>query len=247
MEKRDYNEVIRRVHAISGIDVRVLGEVNGLPVLCASVGRKDAPALYINGGTHGDEPAGVEAALAFLERGWQAWADGMRFDVIPCLCPWNYIHKARLNAQQVDVNWAFLRDDIPEIDILKRFIAGRVFDAVIDLHEDWESEGFYLYEQVRDRDPIGREMVAQVAQVCPINPHAEIEGEIAVNGVIHPNMNVSRRKLGEGIPIALYQRGYTGHLVTTETPTARPMHVRVAAHLAAIEVMIERVRREREV
>ena len=247
MEKRDYNEVIQRVHAISGIDVRVLGEVDGLPVLCASVGRKDAPALYINGGTHGDEPAGVEAALAFLERGWQAWADGMRFDVIPCLCPWNYIHNARLNAQQVDVNWAFLRDDIPEIDVLKRFIAGRVFEAVIDLHEDWESEGFYLYEQFRDRDPIGRDMVAQVARVCPINPHAEIEGEIAVNGVIHPNMDVSRRKLGEGIPIALCQRGYTGHLVTTETPTAQPMQVRVAAHLAAIEVMIERVRRKMEV
>ena len=238
MEQRDYNEVIRRVEALSGIDVRVLGEVAGLPVLCASVGRRAAPVVYINGGTDGDEPAGVEAALAFLERGWQRWTDGLRFDVIPCLCPWGYVHNARLNAQQVDVNWAFLRGDVPEIDILKRFIAGRVFEAVIDLHEDWESEGFYLYEQFRDRDPIGREMAAQVARVCPLNTNAEIEGEVAVDGVIHPNMNVSRRKLGEGIPIALYQRGYTGHLVTTETPTAQPMPVRVAAHLAAIEAMI---------
>lgn len=238
MEQRDYNEVIRRVEVLSGIDVRVLGEVDGLPVLCASVGRRAAPVVYINGGTHGDEPAGVEAALAFLERGWQRWTDGLRFDVIPCLCPWGYVHNARLNAQQVDVNWAFLRGDVPEIDILKRFIAGRVFEAVIDLHEDWESEGFYLYEQFRDRDPIGREMAAQVARVCPLNTNAEIEGEVAVDGVIHPNMNVSRRKLGEGIPIALYQRGYTGHLVTTETPTAQPMPVRVAAHLAAIEAMI---------
>lgn len=238
MEQRDYNEVIRRVEALSGIDVRVLNEVDGLPVLCASVGRRAAPVVYINGGTHGDEPAGVEAALAFLERGWKRWTDGLRFDVIPCLCPWGYVHNARLNAQQVDVNWAFLRGDVPEIDILKRFIAGRVFEAVIDLHEDWESEGFYLYEQFRDRDPIGREMAAQVARVCPLNTNAEIEGEVAVDGVIHPNMNVSRRKLGEGIPIALYQRGYTGHLVTTETPTAQPMPVRVAAHLAAIEAMI---------
>ena len=238
MEQRDYNEVIRRVEALSGIDVRVLGEVDGLPVLCASVGRQAAPVVYINGGTHGDEPAGVEAALAFLERGWQRWTDGLRFDVIPCLCPWGYVHNARLNAQQVDVNWAFLRGDVPEIDILKRFIAGRVFEAVIDLHEDWESEGFYLYEQFRDRDPIGRKMAAQVARVCPLNTNAEIEGEVAVDGVIHPNMDVSRRKLGEGIPIALYQRGYTGHLVTTETPTTQPMPVRVAAHLAAIEAMI---------
>lgn len=238
MEKRDYNEVVQRVEALSGIDVRVLGDIQGLPVLCASVGRRDAAVVYINGGTHGDEPAGVEAALAFLERGWQRWADGVRFDVIPCLCPWSYVHNARLNVQQVDVNWAFLRDDVPEIDILKRFIAGRVFEAAIDLHEDWESDGFYLYELFRDRKPIGQAMVGQVAQICPLNTNAEIEGEVAVNGVIHPNMDVAKRKRGEGIPIALYQRGYTGHLVTTESPTTHPMSIRVAAHLAALDVMI---------
>ena len=81
--------------------------------------------------------------------------------------------------------------------------------------------------------------MTRVAQACPINKQTEIEGEIAVNGVIHPNMDVSRRKYGEGIPIALYQRGYTGHLVTAESPTAQPMGVRVAAHIAAIEVMVE--------
>ena len=108
-----------------------------------------------------------------------------------------------------------------------------------DLHEDWESPGCYLYAMCGDRDPLGRAMVTRVARVCPINKQTEIEGEIAVNGVIHPNMDVARRKYGEGIPIALYQRGYTGHLVTSESPTTQPMGVRVAAHLAAIEVMVE--------
>ena len=104
---------------------------------------------------------------------------------------------------------------------------------------DWESPGFYLYEMFGVRESLGRAMVARVAQVCPINKQSEIEDEIAVNGVIHPNMEVSRRKYGEGIPIALYQRGHTGHLVTSESPTAQPMNVRVAAHLVAIEVMVE--------
>ena len=110
---------------------------------------------------------------------------------------------------------------------------------MIDLHEDWESPGFYLYEMFGDRESLGRAMVARVAQVCPINKQSEIEDEVAVNGVIHPNMEVSRRKYGEGIPIALYQRGHTGHLVTSESPTTQPMDVRVAAHLAAVEVMVE--------
>ena len=117
--------------------------------VCLLVSR-DAPVVYINGGTHGDEPAGVEAALAFLEGGWERWADRVRFEVIPCLCPWSYVHNARLNAQDVDVNWAYLRDDVPEIEILKGFLEGQVFAGVIDLHEDWESPGFYLYEMFGD-------------------------------------------------------------------------------------------------
>ena len=159
MGQRDYDAVIRRVEAVSGIDVQILGEVEGLPILCASAGREDAPVVYINGGTHGDEPAGVEAALAFLQGRWERWADRVRFAVIPCLCPWSYAHNARLNAQEVDVNWAFLRDDVPEIEILKGFLAGRVFVGVIDLHEDWESPGFYLYEMFGDRESLGRAMV----------------------------------------------------------------------------------------
>ena len=238
MGQRDYDAVVKRVEAVSGVDVYALGEVEGLPVLRVSAGKGDGPVIYINGGTHGDEPAGVEAALAFLEEEWDRWADRVRFEVIPCLCPWSYVHNARLNAQEVDVNWAYLRDDVPEIKILKGFVEGRVFAGVIDLHEDWESPGFYLYEMFGDRGPLGRKMVTQVAKVCPINENAEIEGEVAVNGVIHPNMEVARRKYGEGIPIALYQRGHTDHLVTSESPTAQPMDVRVAAHLAAVEVMV---------
>ena len=233
MVQRDYDAVVKRVEAVSGVDVYELGKVEGLPVFRVSAGKRDAPVVYINGGTHGDEPAGVEAALAFLEGGWERWADRVRFEVIPCLCPWSYVHNARLNAQDVDVNWAYLRDDVPEIEILKGFLEGQVFAGVIDLHEDWESPGFYLY------DPLGRAMVTRAARVCPINKQTEIEGEIAVNGVIHPNMDVARRKYGEGIPIAVYRRGYTGHLVTSESPTAQPIGVRVAAHLAAIEVMVE--------
>ena len=69
MVQRDYDAVVRRVEAVSGVDVQILGEVDGLPVLCVSAGKGDAPVVYINGGTHGDEPAGVEAALAFFRGG----------------------------------------------------------------------------------------------------------------------------------------------------------------------------------
>jgi len=50
MVQRDYDAVVRRVEAVSGVDVQILGEVDGLPVLRVSAGKGDAPVVYINGG-----------------------------------------------------------------------------------------------------------------------------------------------------------------------------------------------------
>ena len=65
MVQRDYDAVVKRVEAVSGVDVYELGKVEGLPVFRVSAGKRDAPVVYINGGTHGDEPAGVEARSLF--------------------------------------------------------------------------------------------------------------------------------------------------------------------------------------
>ncbi|MDP6037985.1 MAG: M14 family metallocarboxypeptidase [Candidatus Latescibacteria bacterium] len=238
MDRRDYNDVVRRVDGVGG-DVCMLGMVEGFPILSVTLGKKDAPVFYVNGGTHGDEPGGVEALLVFLEGKWERWADRFRFEVIPCLNPWAFVHNSRLNAQEVDINWAFLREDVPEIEIVKRFVEGKFFAGVLDFHEDWESAGYYLYEMFRNSEPLGQAMVTQVADVCPLNENSEIEDEVAINGVIHPNMEVAKRKYGEGIPIALFQRRYTDRLVTAESPTALSLPIRVAAHLAALEVMVE--------
>ena len=128
----------------------------------------------------------------------------------------------------------------PRLRFCRVFWREEFLRGVIDLHEDWESSGFYLYEMFGDRGPLGREMVdAGGTGFVRLTRMPRLRARVAVNGVIHPNMEVARRKYGEGIPIALVQRGHTGHLVTSETPTAQPMDVRVAAHLAAIEVMVE--------
>ncbi len=74
---------------------------------------------------------------------------------------------------------------------------------------------------------------------CPINRSNEIEGEIAVEGVIFPNPDLAKRKSGEGIPIELFQQGFTCHLLTSETPMEQPLEIRVRAHMAALEAILE--------
>ncbi len=238
---RDYGIVIKRIErlGLADTEIRLLGQSGGYAVFGVRLSRDPSlPTVFVNGGTHGDEPAGVEAALAFLERGPGPWLDYFQFEVIPCLCPHGYSYDTRLNHQGVDVNWAFLQPNVPEVAIIRRFIDERKFHAIVDFHEDWESPGFYLYEQYREMEPVGRPVADRVSAVCRLNTEPVIEGQAAENGVIHPSLELEVRRKGEGIPIVLFRQGYTDHLVTLETPSTLDLHVRVSAHLAGLEAII---------
>jgi murein peptide amidase A len=237
---RDYNQVVGRVEATTrrGAVVETLGTASGYPILCATLSRDiHLPTVYINGGTHGDEPAGVEGALAFLEGDWEKMLGHLQFRVIPCLNPWGYVHARRENAQGVDINWAYERTDVSEIKIAKAFFYNRRFAAAVDLHEDWESQGFYVYELFRGR-AIGHLIAKEVSHVCQLNTSPVIEGERAHHGVIHPNLEAQKRRGDSGIPIVLFRYRHTDRLITTETPTREPLAKRVEAQLATIDVVI---------
>ena len=55
--------------------------------------------------------------------------------------------------------------------------------------------------------------------------------------MIFPNLEVAKRKKGEGVPVEVFNR-VTDHQITSESPTVREMGARVKAHLVAIEVLL---------
>ena len=238
---RNYDDIVRRVNDLNQpyTHRRVLGEIEGYPLFGLTLSADpELPIMLIIGGTHGDEPAGVEAALAFLSQDHRPWLKALRFEVIPCLNPYGYVHNTRHNRQDIDINWAFLEKDVPEIELIRRLIESRRFEVVIDLHEDWESPGYYMYELRRGAPLIGSDLVRRVSAVCPVNTNPCIEGAEARGGVIRPAPDTEIARRGEGIPIALFQR-HTDHLITSETPTAQLMERRVQAHLIALSAVIE--------
>ena len=237
---RDYQRIVQCTRdQPRGWRWQVLGEVEGYPLINLSRGRDPRlPTVFVMGGTHGDEPAGVEAALAFLNRDLEGWLPLFNFEVIPCLNPYGYVHNTRHNACEVDLNWAYESGDMPEIRIFRQLVQDRRFEFFMDFHEDWESPGYYLYELRRGAPLAGPEITRRVAVVCPLNTSPLIEGHRAHNGCIRLDPAREEERRGEGIPLVLYQE-HTDHLLTSESPTGLDMERRVQAHLVALEVVFE--------
>lgn len=236
---RSYEDVVRRVEGLRGGQARhrELARVQGYPVYCVERGDTGLPTALVTAGTHGDEPAGVEAALAFLEDDPPPWLERLHVQVIPCLNPYGYVHDTRHNAQNVDVNWAYARADVPEVQVMRQFAAGRRFEFALDFHEDWESPGYYLYELRRGAPGIGLEVTRRVSRVCPVNHSTVIDDMPAASGLIAPDFEQEVQRRQSGIPLALFL-DHTDHLLTSESPTMLEMGARVAAHLVTLETVV---------
>ena len=199
--------------------------------------QKSETRIYISAGIHGDEPAGPLAALRLLqENNWPASAE---IFLLPCLNPVGFTLNKRENADGVDLNRDYQNPKAAEtpahITWLKR---QPQFDLYLCLHEDWESHGFYLYEQNPDERPsLAGRMIAAVKEACPIDPSEIIEGRAAQNGIIRPNLSPAERP---DWPEALYlvshksRQGYT-----LEAPSDFPLATRVNALIAAVNAALQ--------
>ena len=158
--------------------------------------------------------------------------------MVPCLNPYGYVHNTRHNSQDVDLNWAYERDDVEEIQIFRDLVEGRRFECALDFHEDWESPGYYLYELCRGTAAVGPEITRRVAQVCPLNTRSVIEGQRAENGLVSPDIEKEMKLRGEGLPPALYYEN-TDHMLASESPTNLDLETRVQTHLITLEIAIQ--------
>ena len=108
----------------------------------------------------------------------------------------------------------------------------------MSLHEDWESQGFYLYELNPDQRPSFAEgVVRAVASVCPIDLSSEIEGRQASGGIIRPSVDpASRPEWPEAFWLLNYK---TRQSYTFEAPSDFPLTTRVASLVAGVKAVIQ--------
>ncbi|MFH1570172.1 MAG: M14 family metallocarboxypeptidase [Gemmatimonadota bacterium] len=239
----DYDGLAARLLALSrpGLRRAALGAFHGYPVYWfAQAGRRARRRVLLASGTHGDEPAGPLAALRFLEREPTALVEAFDFWVLPCLNPWGYVHGTRANGDGVDINRSFEDASTPEAAAVRRLLRGERFDLLFEFHEDWEFEGYYLYEVRRGGALVGPRIVERVAALGPIHPGPAVDGYPALGGVIHPTPEVlERQQIGQkALPLYVYH-SCADHVVTSETPSTWPLELRQQAQLAALEAALE--------
>jgi protein MpaA len=199
-------------------------------------GSSPTPRFYISTGIHGDEPAGPLAALRLLQE--NHWPADAELWLLPCLNPEGFILNTRENAGNIDLNRDYRDAKSPETAAHIAWLERQPdFDLYLCLHEDWESHGFYLYEQNPNNKPsLADKMIAAAKKVCSIDLSEIIEDRPAQNGIIRPILNPDERPLW---PEALYlithksRQGYT-----LEAPSDFPLPGRVDALVATVNAAL---------
>ena len=246
--KRSYENLLSRIKTALNPqgELIVCGEIQSgsqiYPLIKIIFGQGNPKRALISAGIHGDEPAGVETICSFLEqKEFLNYASQWELTLMPCINPTGYELATRENHENKDLNRLFKAEaSCPEVDFVKNILE-RPYDLDLELHEDVDTEGYYLYQKDRTPEPgsLGREILDAVERVMELNSAGEIEGMPAERGLIS---RLSDPDKMEWWPMAIYAH-FQGcrHCFTLETSPAFSMETRVEAHLEALRTALESI------
>ncbi|MFZ1073589.1 MAG: M14 family metallocarboxypeptidase [Verrucomicrobiia bacterium] len=199
--------------------------------------KEQAARIYISTGIHGDEPAGPLAGLRLLRE--NKWPPNAELLFCPCLNPAGFVLNRRENADGRDLNRDYRHLETAEVRAHIAWLEHQPrFDVYLCLHEDWESHGFYLYEQNPDAKPsLAEAIVNAVQKMCPIDPSEMIEDRPAENGIIRPNLDPRTRPQWAEAFYLIIHKSRLGY--TLEAPSDFPMSARVNALVTGVETALK--------
>ena len=206
---------------------------------------RELARVCIAAGIHGDEPAGMEAALRLLESGMVP--PGVALEVFPCMNPEGLARGSREDGAGRDLNRCFRFGaaalPAPAADF-ERAVGGQRVRLFIDLHEDDRLRGAYVLEAEGER--LGRAIASALAQAgLPLAQAGELRRALLADREV---IDAGRLALGEGwcsVPLAAVAREggpqaiwmrarCADAAVTLETPRLADLELRVRAHLAGL-------------
>jgi protein MpaA len=244
----------KSLRGTNGVSVREVACVGAPRTLLAAeiAGPPGALAITLSAGVHGDEPAGAWALYSIVRDGLLDRTCSYR--LWPCTNPSGYERHTRENAEGNDINRSFNRGGrTPEARAIVTANRDRTYALAIDLHEDFEANGFYCYEPVIDGTaPLGAAIVGALDENgLPVQvldddfdlgyPPEARHLRTLERGRALPNPD-SERAFFEGTPYSLYiLKRAAKRALTLETPRMRPWEERIAMHRVAVVTAIDRL------
>jgi len=195
--------------------------------------------VLIAAGIHGNEPAGVETLLQFVDTlaGDAGAYPGYVFHIIPIVNPWGWAHDIRFNAGGVDVNRDFSTFASQESKTISRFLAGKRYDLMVDLHEDPSGKGFYIYQYARPDRRVCEDVIRRIRTMgYPIEQDVNMVILRTEDGIIDaPRSGLWYMKLTGQLSLTNYFRLiHSDRVYTVETPTVLPWNDRLTMHRTAL-------------
>jgi len=187
--------------------------------------------LYLGTGVHGDEPSGPLAMVQLLRE--NAWPPANLW-MVPCVNPTGFRRNTRENQAGIDLNRDYRHRTTPEVAAHAGWLQRQPkFELSLLLHEDWEANGFYVYELNPDGRPsLAESMIAAVRSLCPIETSDTVDSFTCKGGIIRPAAKPEDRPQWAEAMYLLANK--TRQTYTIETPSDYPLALRVEAHVAAV-------------
>lgn len=198
-----------------------------------------APRVYLSAGIHGDEPAGCVALQQLMAKGF--FSPNIEWTIFPALNPSGLRRGTRENADGIDLNRDYLSCHTAEVKAHVHWLRQNQapYTLTLSLHEDWESQGFYMYEIVSTTcDSIADTILSSVGKVMLIEPKGIVDGHVMdAPGLIRHEPEADEP---EAWPEAIFHSSlWPVRSYTLETPSSMDLQDRATAHKAALHAAIQ--------
>lgn len=240
---------LRAKHDVALREVACVG-ANRTLFIAEIVGPPGAPVVALSAGVHGDEPAGPWALLSIVRDGLLDRAFSYR--IWPCTNPSGYERGTRANEDGDDINRSFHRGGTtPEAKAIITANRDRHFALSLDLHEDFEADGYYAYEPVvAGAPPFGTRMVDALDDAgYPVQTFEDAAFDIGYEPDAHHLRELARgrilndpdaeRKHFDVTPYSIHLLKRAARFaLTLESPRRRAWDERIAMHRIAVTTLV---------